>query len=64
MDLTRGIGGKNAVLGKRRIANHPIQSDFTPGGSGHTELSSRQRLTGGAVPLLDNQRALGLIFEG
>jgi len=33
-------------------------------GGGHTELSAGEGLAGGAVPLLDDQRALGLVFEG
>ena len=63
MDLARRVSGKDAVLGKRRIANHAVQAHLAASGGGHTELSAGEGLAGGAVPLLDDQRALGLVLK-
>ena len=63
MDLTRGIGGKNAVLGKSGVTNDAIQSYLAAGGSRHAELRAGKGLPGGAVPFLDNELAFRSVFE-
>ena len=63
-DFALGIGSKNAVLGKRTGANHTVQTHFATGRCGDAELRPGERLVGGAVPFLDNELALGLVFHG
>ena len=45
-------------------ADHAVQPHLTASGSGHPELRAGKGLTGGAVPLLDDELALGLVLEG
>ena len=63
-DLALTVGGKNAVLRQGAGADHAVQPHLTSSGSGHTELRAGKGLTGGAVPLLDDELALGLVLEG
>ena len=63
-DLTLPIRGKDTVLSQGRGADHAVQPHLTASGSGHPELRAGKGLTGGAVPLLDDELALGLVFEG
>ena len=63
-NLTVGICGKNAVLRERSGTNHAVQTHLAASGSCHTELSAGEGLAADAVPLLDNQFSLGLVFEG
>ena len=47
-----------------RGADHAVQPHLTASGSGHPELRAGEGLSGGAVPLLDDELALGLVLEG
>ena len=63
-DFAQGIGSKNAVGGQRGCADHAVQTHFATGRCGDAELRPGERLVGGAVPFLDNELALGLVFHG
>ncbi|CAN4002422.1 Stage 0 sporulation A-like protein, partial [Dysosmobacter welbionis] len=63
-DLALPIRGKDTVLRQGAGADHAIQPHLTASGSGHPELRTGKGLTGGAVPLLDDELALGLVLEG
>ena len=63
-DLALPIRGKDTVLRQGAGADHAIQSHLTASGSGHTELRAGKGLTGGTVPLLNDELALGLVLEG
>ena len=63
-DLALTVGGKDAVLRQGRGADHAVHPHLTASGSGHPELRAGKGLTGGAVPLLDDELTLGLVLEG
>ena len=58
------VGGEQPILGQRRRADDPVQAHLTASGGGDPELRAGEGLTGDAVPLLNNNAAPGLIFEG
>ena len=51
-------------MGERAAADHAVQTYLAAGGGGDAELCAGQGLAGDAVPFLDNQGTLRLIFEG
>ena len=63
-DLALPIRGKDTVLRQGAGADHAVQPHLAASGSGHPELRAGEGLTGGAVPLLDDELALGLVLEG
>ena len=63
-DLAMPIRGKDAVLRQGAGADHAVQPHLAASGSGHPELRAGKGLTGGAVPLLDDELTLGLVLEG
>ena len=63
-DLTAAVSGKDAVLGEGAVTDDAVQPDFAPGSSRHPELSTGQGLIGFAVPLLDDEGALGGVLKG
>ena len=63
-DLTLAICGENPILGERTGANHTVQAHLAASRRCDTELRAGKRLVGQAVPFLDNELALGLVFHG
>ena len=63
-DFTAAVRPENPVLRRAAGANHAVQSHLAACGGGYSELRTRQGLVGLAVALLDNDRPLGLVFEG
>ncbi len=63
-DFPLTVGGENAVGGEGGRADHTVQPHLTARRRGDAELGPRQDGVGLAVPLLDDELATGLIFEG
>ena len=62
-DLALTVSGENAVGGQGSRTNHTVQAHLAARRRGDAELRSRQNFAGLAVPLLNDQLTLRLIFE-
>ncbi len=62
-DFPLAVGGENAVGREGGRADHAVQADLAARRRGHAELSTGQDLARLTIPFLDNQFALGLVFE-
>ena len=63
-DFALGVGREDAVGGQSAGANYAVQTYLAARSSSDSELGPAQRGVSLRIPFLDNQSALGLIFEG